>query len=138
MSKQARSIVKSSVAKLSQDELLSLIAELYRLSKSNQVILPACFADAEAVMKDCKEIIAGCRCLDTFRHRPLQVAKVRKAVADCCKAVTDTVAHFDPMQLFLEQGNAFAVEYGGIDAGFYIALLTKGRHPSQAIYSLPQ
>ena len=42
------------------------------------------------------------------------------------------------MVFFLEQGNAFTVEYGDIDAGFYDALLAMARRAVQAICSLPK
>lgn len=138
MAKQTWSTVKSAVANLSRDELLGLVAELYRLSKQNQAFLHARFADAEATMEDCKKIIAECLYPDALRDRPLQVAKAKKAVADFCKAVADPVAHADLMLFFVEQGNAFTVDYGDIDAGFYNALLTMGRRAVQTICGLPR
>jgi len=134
--KQTWSSVKAAVAKLSQEELLSLVAELYRLSKANQNFLQARFANAEAAMVDCKKIIAECLYPDVLRDRPLQVAKAKKAVGDFCSAVADPIAHADLMLFFVEQGNAFTVEYGDIDAGFYNALLTMARRAVQAIGSL--
>mgnify|MGYP006290437907 CR=1 FL=1 len=138
MAKQTWSSVKSAVAKLSRDELLSLVAELYRLSKQSQSFLHARFTDTEAAMEDCKTTIAECLYPDVLRDRPLQVAKAKKVVADFCKAVADLVPHADLMLFFVEQGNAFTVEYGDIDAGFYNALLAMGRRAVQAISSLPK
>jgi hypothetical protein len=138
MPKPTWSTVKAAASELSQRELLSLIGELYRLSKGNQVFLHARFTDAEAAMEDCKTTIAECLYPDVLRDRPLQVAKAKKVVADFCKAVADPVHHADLMLFFVEQGNAFTVEYGDIDAGFYNALLTMGRRAVQAISSLPK
>ena len=138
MPKQTWSTVKSTVAKLSNRELLSLIGDLYRLSKQNQAFLHARYADAEAAMEDCKKIIAECLYPDVLRDRPLQVAKAKKAVADFCKAVAEPVFHAELMVFFLEQGNAFTVEYGDIDAGFYDALLAMARRAVQAICVLPK
>jgi hypothetical protein len=130
MTKQTWSAVKSTVSKLSRDDLLSLVAELYRLSKQNQNFLHARFANAEAAMEDCKKIIAECLYPDVLRDRPLQVAKA--------KAVADPVLHADLMLFFVEQGNAFTLEYGDIDAGFYNALLAMGRRAVKTICSLPK
>ena len=138
MTKQTWSAVKSTVSKLSRDDLLSLVAELYRLSKQNQNFLHARFANAEAAMEDCKKIISDCLYPDVQRDRPLQVAKAKKAVTDFCKAVGEPVLHAELMVFFLEQGNAFTVEYGDIDAGFYDALLAMARGAVQSICGLPQ
>ena len=137
MPKQTWSAVKTVVGKLSQEELLGLVADLYRLSKPNQAFLHARYADAETAMEDCKKIISDCLYPDVQRDRPLQVAKAKKAVADFCKAVADTAAHADLMLFFVEQGNAFTLEYGDIDAGFYSALVAMARRAAEVIRSLP-
>ena len=137
MPKQTWSAVKTVVGKLSQEELLGLVADLYRLSKPNQAFLHARYADAETAMEDCKKIISDCLYPDVQRDRPLQVAKAKKAVADFCKAVADPAAHADLMLFFVEQGNAFTLEYGDIDAGFYSALVAMARRAAEVIRSLP-
>ena len=137
MPKQTWSAVKSAVIKLSHDDLLSLVADLYRLSKPNQAFLHARYADAEAAMEDCKKIISDCLHPDMQRDRPLQVAKAKKAVADFCKAVAEPMRHAELMVFFLEQGNAFTVEYGDVDAGFYNALLAMARRAAETICVLP-
>jgi len=144
MSKPAWSTVKSAASELNQKELLSLVGELYRLSKGNQAFLHARFADSEAAMADCKKVVAECLYPDVSRDRPLQVAKAKKAVADFCKAVADfckavadPIAHADLMVFFLEQGNAFTLEYGDIDASFYSALVAIARRAAEVICGLP-
>jgi hypothetical protein len=137
MPKPTWSTIKTAASELSRQELLSLVGELYRLSKGNQAFLHARFADAEAAMADCKSVIAECLYPDVQRDRPLQVAKAKKVVADFCKAVADPAAHAELMLFFLEQGNAFTLEYGDIDAGFYSALVAMARHAAEVICSLP-
>jgi len=137
MPKQTWSTVKAAASELSQKELLSLVGELYRLSKSNQSFLHARFADRDAAMEECKNLVSECLYPDVQRDRPLEVAKARKAVADFCKAVADPAAHAELMLFFLEQGNAFTLEYGDIDAGFYSALVAMARRAVEAIVSLP-
>ena len=41
------------------------------------------------------------------------------------------------MLFFVEQGNAFTLEYGDIDAGFYSALVAMARRAAEVIRSLP-
>jgi|LauGreDrversion4_2_1035121.scaffolds.fasta_scaffold18276_5 hypothetical protein len=137
MPKQTWSAVKSAASKLSQKELLGLIGELYRLSSQNKAFLHARFADQSIAMDEFKTIVSECLNPDVSRDRPLQVAKAKKAVADFCKAVADPITHADLMVFFLEQGNAFTLEYGDIDAGFYSALVAMARHAAEVICSLP-
>jgi hypothetical protein len=137
MPRSTWSTIKTAAFQLSQKELLSLVGELYRLSKGNQAFLHARFADAEAAMADCKKVVAECLYPDVQRDRPLQVAKAKQVVADFCKAIADPIAHAELMLFFLEQGNAFTVEYGDIDAGFYSALVAMARRAVGAIGSLP-
>lgn len=137
MPKQSWSTVKSAASKLSQKELLGLVGELYRLSKVNQSFLNARFADQGVAMEEFKAIVSECLYPDVHRDRPLQVAKAKKAVADFCKAVADPIAHADLMVFFLEQGNAFTLEYGDIDASFYGALVAMARRAAEVICGLP-
>ena len=137
MPKQTWSAVRSALIKLIHDELLSLVAELYRLSKHNQGFLHARFADADTAMDECKVVVGDCLYPDVQRNRPLQVAKAKKVVADFCKAVADPIAQADLMLVFLEQGNAFTVEYGDVDAGFYNALISMSSRATETICVLP-
>jgi hypothetical protein len=137
MPRQSWSTVKSAASSLSQKELLGLVGELYRLSSQNKAFLHARFVDQSIAMEEFKAIVSECLNPDVSRDRPLQVAKAKKAVADFCKAVADPITHADLMVFFLEQGNAFTLEYGDIDAGFYSALVAMARHAAEVICSLP-
>ena len=75
MSKRTWSTVNSAVVQLSQGELLNLVAELHRFSKQNPTFLHARFADAEAILEECKVIVGDCLRPDMRRNRPLQVPK---------------------------------------------------------------
>ncbi|CAK6691766.1 hypothetical protein VB734_00355 [Synechococcus sp. BA-124 BA4] len=137
MPKQSWSTVKSAASSLSQKELLGLVGELYRLSSQNKAFLYARFADQGVAIEEFKAIVAESLYPDVSRDRPLQVAKAKKAVADFCKAVADPIAHADLMLFFLEQGNAFTLEYGDIDTGFYSALVAMARRAAEVICNLP-
>jgi hypothetical protein len=137
MPKQTWSAVKSAASKPGQQDLLGLIGELYRLSSQNGAFLHARFTDQSVAMEEFKAIVSECLYPDVLRDRPLQVAKAKKAVADFCKAVADPVAHAELMVFFVEQGNAFTLEYGDIDAGFYSALLKMARRAVEVICGLP-
>jgi hypothetical protein len=137
MPKQTWATVKSAASKLSQQELLGLVGEHYRLSSQNKAFMHARFAGQGIAIEKFKAIVAECLYPDVQRDRPLQVAKAKKAVADFCKAVAGPAAHAELMLFFLEQGNAFTLEFGDIDAGFYSALVAMARRAVEAIFSLP-
>jgi hypothetical protein len=59
----------------------------------------------------------------------------KKIVADFCKAVADPAAHAELMLFFLEQGNAFTLEYGGTNAGLYSVLVAMAGRAVGAIVS---
>jgi hypothetical protein len=118
MPKQTWATVKSAASKLSQQELLGLVGEHYRLSSQNKAFMHARFADKDLVIEEFKVIVAECLYPDVLRICPLQIAKAKKTVSNFCKAVADPDAHAVLMVLFLEQGNAFTVGYGFIDVGF--------------------
>lgn len=88
-------------------------------------------------MEEFKAIVSECLCPDVQRDRPLQVAKAEKVVADFSKAVADPAAHAELMLFFLEQGNAFTLEYGDIDAGFCSTLIAMACRAVEMIVSLP-
>lgn len=137
MPKQTWSTVKSAASKLSQQELLGLVGELYRLSRQSKDFLHARFGDQSVAMEEYKSIITEYLYPDVSRDRPLQVAKAKQAVADFCKATADPVAHAELMVFFVEQGNAFTLDYGDIDAGFYSALLKMARRAVEVISRVP-
>lgn len=137
MPKQTWSTVKSAASKLSQQELLALVGALYRLSSQNKDFLHARFGDQSVAMEEYKALISKYLYPDVSRDRPLQIAKAKQAVADFCKAAADPVAHAELMVFFVEQGNAFTLDYGDIDAGFYSALLRMARHAVEVISIVP-
>lgn len=137
MPKQTWSTVKSAACKLSQQELLGLVGELYRLSHQNKDFLHARFGDQIVALEEYKGIISEYLYPDVSRDRPLQTAKANKAVADFCKAAADPVVHAELMVFFVEQGNAFTLDHGDIDADFYSALLKMARRAVEVISSVP-
>jgi hypothetical protein len=137
MPKQTWSTVKSAASKLSQQELLGLVGELYRLSRQSKDFLHARFGDQSVAMEEYKSIIIEYLYPDVSRDRPLQVAKAKQAVADFCKSTADPVAHAELMVFFVEQGNAFTLDYSDIDAGFYSALLKMARRAVEVISRVP-
>lgn len=88
-------------------------------------------------MEGFKAIVAECLYRNVQRDRPLQVAKAKRAVADFCKAVAEPAAHAYLMLFFLEQGNAFRLQFGEIDTCFYSSLVAMASRAAEAVGCLP-
>ena len=114
--------VKQELKKHSDQTLLSLIGELYKLDKNNQRFLLARFSSEKtnAVLQDYKDIISKNVCPNPPKALRLSVAK--KAVNDFTKA-TDNITHtVDLIIHYVEQGVEFTTMYGDINESFYCSL----------------
>ncbi len=131
------SAVKAEITGLEARQLVNLIADLYRLSKENQAFLQARFAVAADPLAHVKQIIEACVAPDVLRNKPIQIAKAKKAISDFCKAVNDPAGEAELMIFFVEQGNAFTIEYGDIDESFYAALVLMFGRAVDKVCSLP-
>ena len=130
--------VKAPVSKLDQKDLIKLIGDLYRFSKENQTFLHTRFGIGDDPLKPYKETIDRCLYPDVFKNDPIQISKAKKAISDYSKAVGDTLGETELMVFFVECGNAFTVEYGDIDEGFYDALNGMYRRAIKKVLSLPE
>ena len=137
MAKPTWSPVKARLTGLSSKEMLSLIGELYQLSKQNKSFLHARFGDPSDAIEDTRQVIADCLYPDVLKNKPVQIARARGAVSDFCKAVSDPAAHVDIMVFFVEQGNAFTLDHGDMDERFYGALILMYRRAAGLICDWP-
>ena len=130
--------MKAEIAKLDTRQLVSLLADLYRFSKENQAFLNARFAVVADPFDPYKRIIAECMYPDVYKNKPVRISKAKKAISDYSKAVGDSLGEAELMTFFVEQGNAFTIEFGDIDEEFYDALLRMYRRAIEKIPSLPE
>ena len=130
--------VKAEVAKLNTQQLVSLLADLYRFSKENQAFLHARFAVVGDPLDPYKRTIAECMYPDIYKNKPVQISKAKKAISDYSKAVGDSLGEAELMTFFVERGNAFTVNFGDIDEEFYNALNRMYRRAIQKVLSLPE
>jgi hypothetical protein len=131
------SAAKAKIKKLDECELLNLVADLYRLSKENQAFVHARLELGADPLQYYKRIINDCIYPDVHKNKPIQISKAKKAIIDYSKAVGDTLGEAELMTFFVEQGNAFTLEYGDINAAFYAALNLMFRRAIERICSLP-
>ena len=129
--------VKAAVANLDAQQLVGLVADLYRFSKENQAFLHARFSVVDDPLAPFKETIDECMYPDIFKNKPIQISKAKKAINDYSKAVGDPLGEAELMTFFVECGNQYTVDLGDIDEKFYDALNLMYRRATEKVLSLP-
>ena len=74
---------------------------------------------------------------DVMRNRPIQIAKAKRAISAYSKAAGTPLGEAELMTFFVECGNAFTVEFGDIDEGFYDALIRMYGRAVRRVLELP-
>jgi hypothetical protein len=118
----AWSDVKSRAASLDQQQLVKLVADLYRLSKENRDFLNVRFAGDDDCLKPYKKVICECMYPDVMKNQPIQISKAKRAISNYSQAAGDPIGEVELMTYFVECGNSFTVNYGDIDTEFYEAI----------------
>ena len=114
-----RATFKQALSKLSRDELIRLVGDLYSVGPENRRFLEARFALGDAIAPY-KKIIQAALYPNVMKDRvEISFAKARKAIGDYRKAVGDPKGVVELMVTAVECGNNFTVEYGDIDEPFY-------------------
>jgi len=130
--------VKTTIAGLDPTELIKLIGDLYRLSKSNKDFLHARFSVGEDPLKPYKQIIQDAMYPDVMRDKPIGISRGKRAISDYSKAVGDIRGEAELMVFFAECGNRFTVDFGDIDENFYDALLHMYARAVDKVLELPE
>lgn len=130
--------VEAEITKLDKGQLVSLVGDLYRFSKENRAFLDARFAVVAATLDPYKRVIAECMYPDVYKSKPVRISKAKKAISDYSKAAGDSLGEAELMTFFVEQGNAFTIEFGDIDEEFYDALNLMYRRAIERILGLPE
>ena len=117
--KPARKEFTQALSKLSRDELINLVGDLYSVNRDNRNFLEARFASASS-LESYKKIIHNALYPDVMKtESPISFVAARKAISDYNKATGDQGGTLELMVYAVECGNAFTVEYGDIDERFY-------------------
>ncbi len=118
----SRKEFRQALAKLSRDELVKLVGDLYSVSRDSRRFLEARFA-LSASLESYKNIIHDALYPDVMKgEAPISFAAARKAISDYKKATGDRRGVLELMVFAVECGNAFTVNYGDIDERFYANL----------------
>lgn len=117
------SSIKPNLQRLSQDDLLHVVHDLYALNANNKAFLATRFAAAlpDDLTKPYRQVISACfnpqHGLPSFK-----IAPARKALDDFKKANTDPLLTLDLMLFYVEQGVIGTNTYGDIHDAFYESL----------------
>ena len=116
---------------------MSLVGELYRLSKDNQAFLHARLQMGDDPLTPYKDTIARWVYPDLFKNQDVSVAKAKKAISDYRKAVGDKTGLLELMTLYCEEAAAFATDIALDDEGFYDALVRMFEEALKTIREVP-
>lgn len=116
--------IKSVLSSKDKPELLSALADLYKLSEGNREFLHTRFAPSTSSLDSYKKIIQSSMYPDVRKNKPIQIAKGKKAITDYAKASGDKLGELDLMIYFVEMGNQFTVDIGDLYSAFYDSLLS--------------
>jgi hypothetical protein len=135
---QTWSRVKEAMATMDAGQLISLVSDLYRLSKENRAFLHARFGVGDDTLGPYKKTISDCIYPDVYKNKPVQISKAKEAISIYSRAVGDPHGEAELMTFFVECGNSFTIEFGDIDEAFYDALNRMYRRAIDKVLELPE
>lgn len=112
--------VRAALAVRRPAELLEAVRDLYGLSQENRDFLSARFMTSASRLEPYKETIDGA--IYPAMNEPIRISAARRAISQYTKATGDQAGTLELMVYFVERGNAFTVDVGDIDEGFYSSL----------------
>lgn len=117
--------LKPHLQRLTKDELVQLLRDLYRLNADNKVFLSTRFlaTTPEEMAEPYRKVIRQVFNPDRG-HPSLKIGVARKALNDFKKACADPIAVIDFMLYYVEQGVICTNNYGDIHAAFYDSLIS--------------
>lgn len=122
-----------------QNELISLIGELYRLNNENKHFINArCSETCEEAIKPYRLLVQKFISPDIrYGNERIEKAKARKSISDYWKATRDDNGKIDLMLHYVECGTQFTLTYGDIDEPFYNSLASMFQQTIVEIKKLP-
>lgn len=132
------SAVKVKLSTSEAKELLSLVGDLYRLSKDNQAFLEARCAVAADPLRHYRVIVEESLYPDVIKNKPIQIARAKKAISDYKAAVGDPRGEAELMLCFVEKGTDYTADVGDINASFYEALILMYGRAVDQVLRLPE
>lgn len=129
--------VKTRLADFDRPGLIGLVQDLYAASKDNQIFLHARFGLGDDVLKPYKTTIDRWLWPDVFKNQDTSVAKAKKAIADCKKAVGQPDGLAELMVFYCERAAGFSNDIGLQDEGYFDSLVGMFEQALKTIAALP-
>jgi len=129
--------VKARLADFDRAGLLSLVQDLYAVSKDNQVFLHTRLGLGDDPLKPYKATIERWLWPDVFKNQDYSVAKAKKSIADFKKAVGQPEGLAELMVFFCECAAGFSNDIGLQDEGYFDALVRMFEQASRVSFTLP-
>lgn len=124
MKKENWTTVKKIISEFSQQELLSIIKELYDSNKQNKDFLHIRFAktDIEEIVNSYKNKIEKAMPSYYPACNRFSIAKGKAVISNFRKACKNVYGECELMLHFIHCGNSYTLAFGDIDEGFYISM----------------
>ena len=107
---------------LKQQDLVSLVGELYNISIDNKHFLNArCSETCAEAIKSYRSLVK--QFISPDINEEIHKARAQKAISDYWLASGDPYGKIDLMLYYIECGTQFTIEYGDIDESFYNSLV---------------
>jgi hypothetical protein len=104
-------------------QLVSLIGELYRLSKENRRFVEARLGEAPQQLPVYRQLVADCLRPDPIRKgSKVRIAEAKRAISQYERATGDAAGTVELMLTFVEQETKFAADLGCGDEDFFSSL----------------
>lgn len=121
--KPSWSDLKHLLADLDRKELITLVQELYKASKDNQLFLHTRFALGEDTLKTYKDTIDRWVNPNPMRNQAYSISKAKKAISDYKKAAGNPEGIAELTVFYCECCADFLAQVGIDDESFYNALI---------------
>jgi len=128
--------VKTKLLDFDRAGLLGLLQNLYATNKDNQAFLHARLSLGDDVLKPYKATIDRWLWPDMFKNQDISVAKAKKPIADCKKAIGQAEGLAELMVFYCERAAGFSHEVGLQDEGYFDALVRMFEQALKTIASL--
>lgn len=128
--------VKTKLVDFDRAGLLDLLQDLYSANKDNQAFLHARLSLGDDVLKPYKVTIDRWLWPDVFKNQDTSVAKAKKPIADCKKAIGQPDGLAELMVFYCERAAGFSHEFGMDDEAYFNALVRMFEQALKTITSL--
>lgn len=113
--------VKAKLAHFDRVALIGLVADIYALSKTNQLFLHARFSLGKDSLATYKRRIHDA--LSPDWNEPVRIADAKKAISEYRKAIGRPEGVLELRLFWCEAASSFSMDFGYADEGYFDALL---------------